>query len=160
MTATVRSRQSGLPDLSFMRILAAPRELVFAAWTDPKHLAEWWGPKGFTNPVCEVDVRPGGLLKIHMRAPDGTIYPGSGVFREVVAPERLVFTSTFDDDKGNHLIEALNTVTFTELGSKTKLTLRATVLNATDEVAENLAGMEEGWTQSLERLAGLIQRLR
>src|SRR5260370_33691510 len=75
------------------RVLDAPRELVFRAWTDAKHLARWWGPKGFTNPVCEVDARPGGALRIVMRAPDGAEHPMTGVFREIMAPARLVFTS-------------------------------------------------------------------
>src|SRR5882762_715575 len=63
------------------------------AWTDPKQVAEWWGPHRFTNPVCDLDVRPGGAIRIHMRGPDGTVYPMTGVYQEVVEPERLVFTS-------------------------------------------------------------------
>jgi uncharacterized protein YndB with AHSA1/START domain len=59
-------------------------------WTDPHHVAQWWGPHGFTNPVCEMDVRPGGALRIVMRAPDGTDYPMTETFREIAAPERLV----------------------------------------------------------------------
>src|ERR1700739_5045499 len=74
------------------RIFDAPRELVFKAWTDPKHVAQWWGPKGFTNPVCELDVRVGGAIRIHMRSPDGSVYPMKGEFREIVPPERLRFT--------------------------------------------------------------------
>src|SRR6266568_1315682 len=72
------------------RIFDAPPNLVFKAWTDPKQVAQWWGPKGFTNPVCEMDARPGGAFVIHMRAPDGTVYPTKGVFREIIEPERLV----------------------------------------------------------------------
>src|SRR5471030_3335358 len=70
----------------------APRELVFKAWTDPKHLAQWWGPRGFTNPVCEWDVRPGGKIYDVMRAPNGVDYPMGGEFCEIVPPERLVFS--------------------------------------------------------------------
>src|SRR5258705_11639360 len=76
-------------EVTITRLVGAPRELVFRAWTDPKHLAQWWGPRGFTNPVCEVDLRVGGALRIVMRAPNGTEYPMRGVFREIVAPERL-----------------------------------------------------------------------
>jgi uncharacterized protein YndB with AHSA1/START domain len=71
-------------ELVITRTFDAPRELVFKAWIDPKHLAQWWGPKYFTNPVCEVDARPGGSLLIHMAGPDGTIYPMRGVFNERV----------------------------------------------------------------------------
>lgn len=74
------------------RVFDAPRVLVFTAWTDPEHMAQWWGPHGFTNPVCEMDVRPGGAHRIVMRGPDGVEYPIKGVYLEVVEPERLVMT--------------------------------------------------------------------
>src|SRR5690349_8008540 len=82
------------------RIFDAPRELVFEAWINPMHLAAWFGPKGFTNPVCEVDLRIGGKLRIVMRAPDGTQHPMIGIFREIVRPERLVFTNIATDVAG------------------------------------------------------------
>jgi uncharacterized protein YndB with AHSA1/START domain len=136
------------------RVFDAPRELVFKAWTDPKHVAQWWGPKGFTNPVCELDVRPGGAILIHMRGPDGVVYPTKGVYREIAPPERLVFTNNaFEDEEGNSQLEVLTTVTFAEHNGKTKITLRAVVAKSTPEVAAALAGMEEGWNQSLDRLA-------
>lgn len=149
-----------LPDLTFTRVIAAPRSLVFAAWTDPRHVARWWGPHGFTNPVCEIDLRPGGVFRVHMRGPDGALYPGEGRVLEVVAPERLVFTSTYEGDGGRRLIEAHNTVTFTERDGKTTLTLRARVTRAAPEAAKNLGGMEAGWTQSLERLAQVVAGMR
>lgn len=136
------------------RIFDVPRELVFKAWTDPKHVAKWWGPKGFTNPVCEVDARPGGTFLIQMTGPDGTAYPTRGVFHEVVPPERLVVTSTaFEDADGNPQLEVLNTVTFAERDGKTKLTLRAVVVKSTPELDPALAGMNIGWSQSLDKLA-------
>jgi uncharacterized protein YndB with AHSA1/START domain len=135
------------------RIFDAPREVVFQAWTDPKQLQRWWGPKGFTNPVCEVDARPGGAIRIHMRAPDGTVYPMTGVFHEVVVPERLVFTSSALDANGNPLFEVLNTVTFAEEGGKTKLTVHASVSKVIGDAAPHLAGMEQGWSMTLDRLA-------
>jgi len=135
------------------RIFDAPREVVFKAWTDPKQLQRWWGPKGFTNPVCEVDVRPGGAIRIHMRAPDGTVYPMTGVFHEIVAPERLVFTSSALDGNGDPLFEVLNTVTFAEEGGKTKLTVQASVSKVKGHAAPHLAGMEQGWSMALDRLA-------
>ena len=153
MTAT-KAKPVAEAEVHLTRIFDAPRELVFKAWTDPKHVAQWWGPKGFTNPVCELDVRPGGAILIHMRGPDGVVYPTKGVFHEIALPERLVFTtSAFEDEDGNPQLEVLNTVTFVELSGKTKLTLKAVVVKSTPEVAASLAGREEGWSQSLGRLA-------
>ncbi len=139
-------------ELVLTRTFNAPRALVFAAWTDPKRVAQWWGPHGFTAPVCEVDARPGGAIRIHMRGPDGTVYPMTGVYQEVVAPERLVFTSAALDKAGKPLFEVLTTVTFAERGGKTTLTVRARVVTSTAEAAPYLQGMEAGWTQTLERL--------
>ena len=140
-------------ELVLTRVFDAPRELVFKLWTDPKHVAQWWGPHGFTNPVCELDLRPGGAIRIHMRGPDGTVYPMTGVYNEVVEPERLVFTSAALDADGNPMFEVLTTVTFAEQSGKTKQILRARVIKRTAQAAPYLKGMEAGWTQSLERLA-------
>ncbi len=146
-------------ELTLTRVLDAPRALVFKAWTDPKMLAAWWGPKGFTNPRCEADVRPGGALRIDMRGPDGTVYPMDGRYEQIVEPERLVFSSGALDAKGNHLFRVLTTVTFVEQEKKTLLTLEARVVEVLDPVAERyLAGMNEGWSQSLDRLAALVAK--
>ena len=144
-------------ELVLTRVFDAPRELVFKAWTDPKCVAEWWGPHHFTNPVCEVDARPGGAIRIHMRAPNGPVYVMTGVFQEVAAPDRLVFTSAALDDKGNPMFEVLTTVTFTELERKTKLIMRACVIKSTPQSAPYVSGMEQGWTQSLERLTSHLE---
>ncbi|MGH6973974.1 MAG: SRPBCC domain-containing protein [Stellaceae bacterium] len=156
----IAAAAKGVPDLVITRVYDAPRELVFSLWTDPKHLAEWWGPRGFTNPVCEADARPGGAMRIHMRAPEGTVYPMTGVFREVVAPERLVFASGALDGNGKPLFEVLTVVTFEDQGGKTRLTLRATVIMQTDAAAPYLAGMDQGWNQSLDRLAERVAAVR
>ena len=140
------------PELVLTRIFDAPRELVFRAWTDPKLLAQWWGPKGFTNPVCEAHPRPGGAIRIVMRGPDGLDYPMVGVFQEIVVPERLVFTASPLDARGKRMFESLTTVTFAAQGDQTLLTVRTSVSRVTPEAAPHLAGMEQGWTQSLERL--------
>jgi len=145
-------------ELVFTRAFDAPRELVFEAWTDPKRVAQWWGPHGFTNPVCELDVRPGGAIRIDMRGPDGTVYPMTGVYQEIVAPERLAFASAALDEEGNPLFEVLTTVTFAGQGGRTTLTLQARVVKATAEAAPYLEGMEAGWTQSLERLAAHVAK--
>lgn len=147
-------------EVNFTRIFDAPRTLVFAAWTDPKHLARWWGPHHFTNPVCELDARPGGAIRIHMRAPDGTIYPMTGTFQEVVEPERLVYLSAALDAEGNPLFEVLTTVTFTELEGRTTQIFTARVLTSTTAAAPFIKGMEAGWTQSLERLENHLAEAR
>lgn len=138
-------------------VCKARRELVFKAWTRPEYVAQWWGPHGFTNPVCEWDAQPSGKILIHMRAPDGTVYPMTGEFREVVAPERLVFISTPLNSAGEAMFEILNTVTLVEKGDTTLVTVHARVLHATSEAAVHLRGMEQGWSQALERLAGITQ---
>jgi uncharacterized protein YndB with AHSA1/START domain len=146
-------------ELTLTRVIDAPRELVFRMWTDPVHLAKWWGPRDFTNPVCEIDVRSGGALRIVMRAPDGTDYPMGGNFREIVAPERLVFSNCALDWDGNVLLDGLTTVTFAEQGGKTKLTVqtRATVL--VPAAARYLEGMQAGWEQTLDGLEQHVQEM-
>ncbi len=138
------------------RIFDAPRDLVFQAWVDPKQMTQWWGPKGFTNPVCEMDARPGGALRIVMRAPGGVEYPMTGTFSEIVKPERLVFTAVARDKAGNPLLEALTTVTFAVYGGKTKLTVQARAVGIAPIASQILEGMEAGWTQSLEKLSDLV----
>lgn len=146
--------------LVITRVFDAPRALVFKAWTDPKHVAQWWGPHGFTNPVCELDVRVGGAIRIDMRGPEGTVYPMTGTYREVVEPDRLVFASAALDEDGTPMFEVMTTVTFSERGGRTTLTVQAQVVKTTAKAAPYLAGMEEGWTQSLERFASHIARTR
>jgi uncharacterized protein YndB with AHSA1/START domain len=136
----------------------APRKLVWQAWTDPKHLAQWWGPKGFTNPVCEWNAQPGKAIYVVMRAPNGAQHPMAGEFREVVEPERLVFTSGAMDEKGKLLFEFLHTVIFVERKGKTTLTVRSRVIKTTAEANKYIGGFEMGMTQSLDRLADYVSR--
>ena len=118
------SAVAGAPAMTLTRTFDAPRDLVFKMWTDPTQWRNGGVPYGFTNPVCEIDARPGGVMLIHMRGPDGAVYPDTSVFTEVVAPERLVFTSTaIEDEAGNPQLETLTTVTFEELDGKTRLTV-------------------------------------
>src|SRR5260370_34853286 len=144
------------PELVLTRVFDAPRELVCKVWTDPKHVAQWWGPQGITNLVCELDLRPGGAIRIHMRGPDGTVYPMTGVYQEVVQPERLVFTIAVLDANGNPMFEVLTTVTFAKQSGKTKQILRARVIKRTAQAAPYLAGMEAGWTQMLVPLTAYV----
>lgn len=134
------------------RLVDAPPALVFQCWTDPRHLAAWWGPHGFTNPVCELDLRVGGTWRIVMRAPNGAEYPCHGVYREIVPPKRLVFTNIATDAAGRPVLEGLTTVTFAEADGKTRMTVATSATALTDIARAYLEGMEIGWTQSLERL--------
>jgi uncharacterized protein YndB with AHSA1/START domain len=143
-------------EFTITREFDAPRELVFQAWTDPKYLAQWWGPRGFTNPVCQWEARPGSVIHVVMRAPNGVDYPMGGEFREIVAPERLVFTSGALDEKGKLLFEFLHSVTFEERKGKTKLTIHSRVTMTTAGANKYIGGFEAGMTQSLERLAGQL----
>jgi uncharacterized protein YndB with AHSA1/START domain len=147
---------TAIREATIERTFDAPRRMVWQAWVEPAQMAQWFGPKGFDNPVCELDVRPGGKLKIHMRGPDGAIYPCHGTFHEIVEPERLVFTSMAIDQDGNVLIEALNTVTFTEQGGKTAMTLHVSVVKAVGMGLEYIKGMEQGWSQSFDKLKVLL----
>jgi uncharacterized protein YndB with AHSA1/START domain len=146
----------GEREITITRVFDAPRALVFKVWTEPKHLAQWWGPQGFTNPLCEFDARKGGAIRIHMRAPNGAIYPMKGEVREIVPPERLVFTNMAVDDAGNAVTDGLTTVTFTEENGKTKLTLHTRGTALVDYAAAYLKGMDAGWTQSIERLESVL----
>ena len=144
-------------NLTLKRTFDVPRERVWKAWTDPEQVTQWWGPKGFTVPHCEMDVRPDGTFSIDMEAPDGTIYPDEGIFHEVDEPERLVVTSrAFEDDDGEFHLEVHQTVTFVDRDGRTELTLEAEVITATPEVAESLEGMEQGWSESLDKLEAYV----
>jgi uncharacterized protein YndB with AHSA1/START domain len=139
-------------DLILTRTFDAPRELVFGAWTERDRLQRWWGPCDYTNPECEVDARPGGAIHIQMVGPDGTKYPMAGTFLEIVPPERLVFTTSLLDTKGETLFEQLNVVTFEDVDGKTKLTLRTMVTRTSVTAPRYFDGMDRGWSESLERL--------
>src|SRR5438105_2606737 len=89
-----------LPELTVSRLIEAPPALVFKLWTEQDHAARWWGPQGFTDVSCRLDGRPGGTFRIAMRAPDGSVHTKQGVFHEVVPPELLVFTYTWEDPDG------------------------------------------------------------
>jgi uncharacterized protein YndB with AHSA1/START domain len=151
--------EDGLLEMSLTRRFTAPPEEVFPVWIDPKHLAEWWGPKGFTNSVCQVDARLGGAIYIHMRAPDGVVYPMTGRFLEIDRPHRLVLVTAAIDDDGKPMFKVLNTVTFNRVDSGTEISLVARVMSSTPAAPQYLAGMSRGWSQSLDRLAAFVAEL-
>lgn len=142
--------------VAIARVFAAPRTLVWQAWTDPKMLGQWFGPRGFTNSVPQWELRVGGALRIVMHGPGGNDYPMKGVFTEVKAPERLVFTNVPVDKDGNHLMEGETIVTLTEQGGKTTLTVKSHMVGLVPVATQMLAGMEAGWTQSIDKLEELL----
>jgi uncharacterized protein YndB with AHSA1/START domain len=147
-------------DMTITRIFDAPRELVWKAWTEQKHIKNWWGPKGFTNPVCEWDAKPGNKILIHMKGPDNNTYPMDGEFQQITKPEKIVFKSAALDKDGNHMFEIINTITFAESGSKTKMTLHFLVTKTTPIAAQHLAGAKIGWNQSFDKLVELLKTLK
>jgi uncharacterized protein YndB with AHSA1/START domain len=153
---TVRAVAAIAGELIIERVFDAPRDLVFKAWTEPERAARWWGPEGFVILSCEMDVRPGGLWRRRMRSPEGTLYCKRGVYREILAPERLSFTYTDEDCEGNCGPETLVSLTFTGIGGKTRLILHQAVF-ATEAQRES---HRAGWTGSLDRLAGYLPQAR
>ena len=140
-------------ELVMKHLFDAPRTLVWDAWTERRHLERWQGaPQGFTVTTAESDIRPGGAFRICMRSPEGVDHWLQGVYREVVAPERLVFTHSWLDAQKKPTAETLVTITFAERGGKTELTLRQTGFKSD----ESRAGHEDGWASTLERLADYL----
>jgi uncharacterized protein YndB with AHSA1/START domain len=138
-------------ELVITRTFDAPRKLVWRAWND-RDLARQWGPRGFTTPEREMDLRPGGLWRALMIAPDGTPYRQHGVVQEVTPPERLAFTFIWDDDPE---LEMLVTVTFAEKNGKTEMIFRQTGLPSTD----SRDGHRGGWTEAFDRLEEVVAAL-
>ena len=141
-------KETAKRELFIERVFDAPRSLVFGAWSEPKHLMRWFAPKGFTVPACEMDFRVGGRYRLCMRSPEGRDYWVHGVYREIVAPERIVWTGTLEDD-GN---ETLTTITFADHDGKTKLTVHQTYSFESDSTR----GAPQGWAETLERLAEYV----
>jgi uncharacterized protein YndB with AHSA1/START domain/dihydrofolate reductase len=155
-------------EIVIARVFDAPRELVWKAWTDPEHLRRWWGPKNFTSPVCKIDLRVGGKYLSSMRSPEGQEFWSTGVYREIVPPERLVMTDSFADKEGNVVpashygmsgdwpLELLVTVTFEDVGSKTRMTLRHEGIPA-GKMSEDT---KAGWNESFDKLADELAKAR
>lgn len=139
-------------ELVIARLVDAPRDMVYAAWTDPKQAMQWWGPEGLTVVALEMDVRPGGRWRKCMRGPDGKDYWRSGVYREVVAPERLVFTYVSEDPVDAPGPETLVTVTFETRGAKTMMTLR----HSGFESKPARDSHARGWGSCIERFARYV----
>ncbi len=142
-------------ELVVTRIIDAPRGLVFKAWTQPEHIARWWGPQGYTTIHCDMDIRVGGAYRFGMRSPEGKEHWKRGVFRDIVEPERVVFSFAWEDTRGEPGHELLTTVTFEAVGEKTRLTLRQGVF----ETREGRDGHVSGWTSCFERFAEYVTNI-
>ena len=150
------------------RVFDAPRELVWKAWTDPQYVMQWWGPKGFTAPVCKIDFRVGGKFLCCMKSPDGQEGWTAGEYHEIVPHEKIVYSMYFADSNGNEvdpaqygieheaIDDARDMVIFEDFGNgQTKLTM---IGNETMEDAKN-SGQLEGWNQLLDKVAAVIAAL-
>ena len=158
-------RELGKQNILVVRVFNAPRETVWRAWIEPEHFKQWWGPSGYTCPFCEMDLRVGGKYLNCMRSPEGQDYWSTGVYREIVPMERLVFTDCFADEHGNVVpathyglssdfpLEMLVTVTFEDQNGKTKVTLEHIGLPAGPEGE----GAEQGWSESFDKLAEILK---
>ncbi|MDQ6703768.1 MAG: SRPBCC domain-containing protein [Pseudomonadota bacterium] len=162
MTATIDANPSEDLGIIITRTFDALRELVFKMFTDPKHLAQFWGPKGFTSTVREMDPRPGGTFRLEMRGPDGATYPCEGLYREVIAPERIVYSGGPDCGHpcgGGLPPRALVTISFAGHDGKTTLTIDTRFEAAADRDAAVKMGFNTGWASCLDRLADLLEKL-
>lgn len=152
-------------ELVITRVFDAPRELVWKAWTEPERFMRWWGPKIFTSPSCQIDLRVGGRYLWCMRWPDGRDNYSTGEYREIVPFERLAYTSCFADADGNVVpathygmsadiaLEMHVTVTFEDHDGKTKMTITHAGLPAGDM----MASANQGWNESFDKLAASLR---
>lgn len=155
-------------ELTMTRIFDAPKKLLWKAWTEPEQVTHWWGPRGFTSPVSKIDLCIGGEYLNCMRSPEGQDFWSKGVFREIVAFERLVMTDSFADEKGNTVqashyglskdfpLEMLITVMFEEQNGKTKLSLKHSGINGMS--ATDRDDMQQGWSQSFDKLGEYLEK--
>jgi uncharacterized protein YndB with AHSA1/START domain len=160
--------QAAERELIITRVFDAPRELVWKAWTEPERLRRWWGPKGYTTPVCLVDLRVGGKYLICMRSPDGQDTYLTGVYLKIDPPNEIAYTDSFADEQGNVVsaahygmsadfpLELHVTVTFEDQGGKTKMTLRHAGFPA-GEVSDQAGA---GWNESFDKLAESLPAAR
>jgi uncharacterized protein YndB with AHSA1/START domain len=160
-------------EFSISRVFDAPRDLVWKAVTEPERLAHWWGPKGFTMLVCDVDLRPGGVFRYAMRSPDGHEMWGQWVYREIVPPERLSSVVSFTDEHGKIMrhpgspawpLEVLNNMTLSEQNGKTTMTISGYPINATEEERKTYdaghGSMKQGFTGTLDQLEAYLAKAK
>lgn len=147
-------------ELVITRLIDAPREKLFRAWTEPELLKQWFAPQPLTTPIVEVDLRPGGANRFVMRDPQGKEYPGRGVYLEVVKNERLVFTDAYTSAwEPSEKPFMTGILTFEDVGGKTRYTARVLHWTAADREAHEKMGFHQGWNQCTDQLAALVARL-
>src|SRR5690242_14869134 len=138
-------------ELTLKRYFNAPKKLVYSAWTDAEKLKKWWGPTGFSTPVCRIDFRPGGEFYAEMEAPEGWRHPMIAKFTEVMPTDMLAFS--FDAIvEGKVALTGTTTVTFKEQGAGTLMTMHTKAVGKMALAEQMLAGMEAGWSQSFDKL--------
>ncbi|HEU4456833.1 MAG TPA: SRPBCC family protein [Longimicrobium sp.] len=147
-TATTAERE-----IVLSRVFDAPRALVFDAWTRPEHIAQWWGPRGFTTTTHSMDFRVGGVWRFVMHGPDGTDYPNDVRYTEIVKPERLAYGHG-SDDGGDPNFSVV--VTFAERGGSTEITMRMILASAEELRRMREFGAVEGGKQTLDRLGEFL----
>ena len=174
MSASSAAAATTSPDFVISRAFDAPRELVWKCLTEPERMAKWWGPKGVTAGIKTLDLRPGGLCHYSMTTPDGTVMWGKSVYREIVAPLRLVFINSFSDESAGLTrhplapswpLQMMTVITLEEqAGGKTKLTIRWSPLNPSAEEQQTFDighdSMRMGWTGSLDQLEAHLAQAR
>jgi uncharacterized protein YndB with AHSA1/START domain len=157
-TPTIYAERS----VSITRILKAPRDLVWRAWTDIEMLKQWWGPEQFTNPVVEGDVKVGGVMHITMHGPKGTPFdmdmPMVKRYREIVPGRKLVFENEPIGPNGERLLEGVTTVTFSDHPDGTLMEMTTDAKALAPMAVGMLQGMEPGWAQSFDKLARLLEK--
>lgn len=153
-------------EILITREFDAPRQLVWDVWTCSKHIEKWWGPRGFSTRVTEMDLRVGGKLRYVMIGPDGTEYPGYGVFIEIVPPERILSTDEFGDNYDQILPNVdlprgmVTTAAFDEISARTRLTLTITHPTPEDRKKHENMGVVAGWNSSLDKLDDYLAEIR
>lgn len=151
--------QSDLTSLIATRIYDAPRELVFALWTDPAHLAQWWGPDGFTTTTSAFDMRPGGVWRFVMHGPDGRDYENRITFEDIVPPARIAYRHAGGGDV--EPVQFRTTVLFEDVGGKTRLTMRGVFPSAAERarVIKDY-GADKGMAQTMARLGEYVAAVK
>ncbi len=160
MTAAAESAPTTDRDLVLARIIDAPPEKLFRAWTEPELLKQWFAPLPYTTPVAELDVQPGGAILVVMRGPDGIDMPNRGVYLEVVKNERLVSTDAYTrawEPSPKPFMTLI--LTFERQGTKTKYTARVRHWTVADREAHEKMGFHEGWGICADQLAALVAKL-
>lgn len=149
--------KKNIKEITLKRIFEIDREILFDMWTKPEHVSKWFGPKNFDVADCTINLKPNGEFLINMKSPEGKIYPSTGIFREFIRPEKLVFSlvSHFDDN-GNPQMEMLNTLTFSEKNGLTTMVMIIKEVKSPPEIIP-LKGLDIAWNQSFDKLVAVLK---